>query len=114
MKALLIAATTSLLLVGHAHTTVAEEGVMLIRHKVADYSKWRPVYESNEQKRTAAGLTNGRVLQVDGNPNEIVILLDASDLEKARAFSMSEELKAGMMKAGVTGKPEILFLSATP
>ncbi len=53
-------------------------------------------------------------MQVDGDHNEIVIVCDAVDLERAKAFSMPEELKAGMMKAGVTGKPEILFLTTAP
>jgi hypothetical protein len=105
---------TGLSLLAYPAASVAAEGLMIVRHQVADYAKWRPVYDGNEDKRQAAGLTNGRIFQVDGNPNEIVILLDAADLEKAKTFASSEALKAGMMEAGVTGKPEILFLVTAP
>ena len=115
LRAMIVATLASLSLLANPAAGVSEtDGLMIVRHQVADYAKWRPVYDGNEDKRQAAGLTNGRIYQVAGNPNEIVILLDAADLEKAKAFASSEELKAGMMKAGVTGKPEILFLTTAP
>jgi hypothetical protein len=114
IRALIVAAITGFSLLAHPAASVAAEGLMIVRHQVADYAKWRPVYDANEEKRQTAGLNNGRIFQVHDNPNEIVILLDAADLEKAKAFASSEDLKAGMMKAGVTGKPEILFLTTAP
>jgi hypothetical protein len=114
IRTLLLATMTGILLLTHPEASVAAEALMIVRHPVADYAKWRPVYDGNEDKRQAAGLTNGRIFQVDGNPNEVVILLDAADLEKAKTFASSEDLRAGMMKAGVTGKPEILFLTTAP
>ena len=102
-------------LLAHATAGIAEEsGVMMVRHQVADYLKWRAVFDEQDSIRRASGLTNVRVYQSADNPNEVVIAIDAADLEVAKAFASSDELRARMMNAGVKGKPEILFLTIAP
>ena len=44
------------------------------------------------------------------NPNEVVILLEWDSLENARRFTQSDDLRAAMQRAGVTGPPDIYFL----
>jgi hypothetical protein len=83
--------------------------IMAIHHRVEDYAKWRPAYDAHEQARVAAGVTNGRIYQSKGDPNDVVILFDVVDVSKAKAFSQSQDLKSRMQAAGVLGQPEILF-----
>jgi hypothetical protein len=83
---------------------------MVVHHKVRDYTAWRPNYDKHEPNRAAAGITNGRVFRRAEDPNDLVILLDVADVEKARAWSQSEDLRSAMGRAGVLGAPTIYFV----
>jgi hypothetical protein len=89
-------------------------GMMVVHHKVADYAKWRPVFDGDKANQEAAGLTNPHVYQAAGHPNDITITFDMADITKAKAFTTSKALKATMGKAGVTSKPSISFLNPAP
>ncbi len=82
----------------------------IIRHKVADYAKWRPVFDADEGRRKAAGLTNPRVFRSADDKNEIVMIFDIADLKKAREFAAAPGLKDAMMAAGVVDMPTIFLL----
>ena len=84
---------------------------LLVRHNVADFAKWKPVYDAHLAARQKAGLREKNLLRSINNPNEVVLLFEAEDLIKAQAFSESTELREAMQKAGVVGKPDILFLN---
>jgi hypothetical protein len=83
---------------------------LMIHHKVTDYTSWRKAFDGHKSKQMEAGLTNPRVFQTDGNPNDVTILFDASDVAKAKAFTESKDLKMTMQKAGVQGQPEMHVL----
>ena len=84
---------------------------LLVRHNVAEFAKWKPVYDAHLSARQQAGLREKNLLRSINNPNEVVLLFEAEDLTKAQAFSESTELREAMQKAGVVGKPDILFLN---
>jgi hypothetical protein len=83
---------------------------MIVHHKVRDYAAWRPGYDEHEPNRAAAGITNGRVFRRAEDPNDLVIILDVADVEKARAWSQSEDLRSAMERVGVLGAPTIYFV----
>lgn len=83
---------------------------MLVRHKVADYAKWKPVYDEHAATRKASGSKGAHLFRNADNPNEIVLLFEWDDLIKARKFSQSEDLIKTMQKAGVIDRPDIHFL----
>ena len=78
--------------------------------KVADYAKWRKVFDEGTALRTSFGSTGQSVMRVASDSNEIVIITDWPSVEKARAYAQSPDLKEGMQKAGVISQPEVLFL----
>ena len=84
---------------------------LLVRHNVADFAKWKPVYDAHLAARQNAGLQERNLLRSVDNPNEVVLLFEADDLKKARAFTESSALREAMQKAGVVGQPDILFLN---
>ena len=84
---------------------------VLIRHKVADFSKWKPVYDAHLPARQKAGLTEKHLLRNIDNPNEVVALFEAEDLKRVQAFVGSSDLREAMQKAGVMDKPDIFFLT---
>jgi heme-degrading monooxygenase HmoA len=84
---------------------------LLVRHNVADFAKWKPLYDTHLAARQNAGLQEKNLLRSVANPNEVVLLFEAEDLKKAQAFTESSDLREAMRKAGVVGQPEILFLN---
>jgi len=84
---------------------------LLVRHNVAEFAKWKPVYDAHLSARQQAGLREKNLLRSVDNPNEVVLLFEAEDLKRAQAFTESSDLRDTMQKAGVVGKPDILFLS---
>lgn len=84
-----------------------------VYHTVEDYAAWRKGFDDHASARQAAGATDeAYIMQTVDNPNEITAILGWSDVEKAKAFIQSPELKAAMENAGVTSPPEVRFLSA--
>ena len=84
---------------------------LLVLHKVADFSKWKPVYDAHLPARQAAGAKELHLLRNIDDPNETVILFEVEDLQKAREFSASDDLRERMQEAGVIDKPDIYFLT---
>ena len=79
---------------------------LLITHKVANYAKWLPLYESDDSARKANGLTNfvlGRGIGADSNT--VLVALKMADTAKAKAFGSSPGLKEKMKQGGVIGAP---------
>jgi len=84
---------------------------VLVNHKVADFAKWKPLYDAHAGARQTAGLTEEHLLRGVDDPNQVVLLFAANDLKKAQAFAASSDLRETMQKAGVIGKPDIYFLN---
>jgi uncharacterized protein YeaO (DUF488 family) len=84
---------------------------LLIRHKVRDFSEWKRGYDAHLSKRVEAGLTEKHLLQGANDSNEVVLLFEAKDLNRAKAFAESVDLRETMQKAGVLDKPDIYFLN---
>jgi len=83
---------------------------VLVRHKVADFSKWKPAYDAHLPARQKAGLKEEHLLRNTDNPNEVILLFEATGLQKAKEFGASSDLREAMQKAGVIDKPDIYFL----
>jgi hypothetical protein len=84
---------------------------LLIRHKVRDFSEWKRGYDLHLPKRTEAGLTEKHLLRGASDANEVVLLFQAKDLDSAKAFVESADLRQTMQKVGVLDKPDIYFLN---
>jgi hypothetical protein len=84
---------------------------LLIRHKVRDFSEWKRGYDAHLPKRTEAGLTETHLLRGASDANEVVLLFQATDLSRAKAFAESPDLRQTMQNVGVLDKPDIYFLN---
>jgi uncharacterized protein YeaO (DUF488 family) len=85
---------------------------VLVRHKVRDFSEWKRGYDAHLPKRTEAGLTEKHLLRGANDPNEVVLLLEAKDPTRAKAFVESADLRETMQKVGVVDKPDVYFLNS--
>ena len=83
---------------------------LLIRNKVADYSRWRPMFDEHGMVRKANGSKGARVFRSSSDSNDLIILCEWDDLNRARQFTDSDDLRQVMQKAGVSGKPDLYFL----
>ena len=83
----------------------------LIHITVEDYAKWRPVFDEIGALRQKYGGQGGHVFRKAEAPNEIMVLMEWKDMEQARQYAASDELRAAMQRAGVQGRPTIHYLN---
>ncbi|MEO6050857.1 MAG: cyclase [Pyrinomonadaceae bacterium] len=84
---------------------------VLVRSKVRDFSEWKAEYDNHLPSRDAAQLSEKYLLRSTEDQNEVVILFEAADMDKAKAFTASDDLREAMQKSGVVDKPDIYFLN---
>ncbi len=83
---------------------------VLVRHKVADYNRWKETFDSHLTARKRAGETGCHLFHNLEDPRDVFLLSDWQSAEEARKFMNSDELRDAMKKAGVVGTPEIQYL----
>jgi hypothetical protein len=84
--------------------------ILVIQHKVANYAKWKPVYESHDSTGRSHGLTNYILGRGMNDSNMVVVMLKMDDVNKAKELTGSQGMKQRMQKAGVVGKPTFNYL----
>ena len=108
-QAMTLLAAAAILPSAHAEDSGA---LLMVTHKVQDFQVWKKqVYDSTATWKPGFGWTQGTVLSVDGDPNNVMVIEEFSSMDQAKTFAGSSELKAAMGKAGVMGPPEIHFVT---
>ena len=83
---------------------------VFIKHAVADYAKWKAVFDADSSFRNEAGLHSmGPIARGLENKNMVEIGLAMDDVTKAKAFANNPRLKEVMQKGGVTSAPNINY-----
>lgn len=83
--------------------------VVEIGHTVKDYGTWRKAFDNDSAARLANGLQFMVIGREEGDPNNLMVVLQANDVAKAKAFAADPRLKEVMDKNGVISKPEINY-----
>ena len=86
--------------------------VMTIKHKVANYSKWKPAYESHDSIRASYGLHSYVISRGIDDSNMVMVALRMDDVNKAKELTASQGMKDRMKKAGVIGPVSIDYLES--
>ena len=84
---------------------------VLVRFTVEDLAKWKSVFEEAAGLRQRFGSRGVRAFSKADSPNEVVILGEYEDVEKARQLFKSQEFRDATKRAGVVGPPEVVFLN---
>ena len=84
---------------------------MFIRHEVADYAKWKQVYDDFKPTQKKLGVTAETVYRAADNPNDVTITHEFAALDAAQKFAASDDLHTAMKQAGIVGEPSIWFAS---
>ncbi|SEA41528.1 hypothetical protein SAMN05443667_104125 [Flavobacterium gillisiae] len=83
--------------------------VIVIKHDVAGYNKWRLAYDAHDSVRMTYGISHFVIGRGMDNPNTIMVIDKMDDVNKAKDFSMLPSLKDAMKKAGVLNTPKFGF-----
>lgn len=82
---------------------------MFIRLRVADFARWKPVFDEHESARKEYGFTAHSLHRDADDPNVMIIALRVAEVKRAQEFAGSETLRSAMQQSGVQGPPEIWF-----
>ena len=83
---------------------------ILVRHKVQDFEKWKLAFDRHGSTREASGSKGGFLFRNAQDPSEVIVLLEWEELEQARQFAQSQDLRQAMEQAGVVDQPDVFFL----
>ena len=84
---------------------------MLVKHRVANFDKWKKVFDRLEGLREKHGFVAHSVHRDATDPNVVVIVNHVKEMTEAKNYGSSHELHDAMAEAGVQGPPEITFLN---
>jgi len=84
--------------------------IVLIKHAVDSFERWLPHYEAHDSMRMAYGLEHGLLGRGMEDPDMVLIVLNASDMDRAKEFIAMPELKTVMDTAGVVSAPQIDYI----
>ncbi len=113
MKAAGIVGTPRLRIRHGEFTRQASANYATITANVRDYATLRKAYAMDAADRKAATLTDLGMLQINDDPNNVLLMWAVGDTARATAFFDSPALAAHMVKnAGVIGAPERHFWKA--
>ena len=85
---------------------------LLVRAKVQNFESWKKAYDAHLSVRQEYGLAEERLLRGADDPNDLVLLFQASSLDRAKAFMSNPAVGEAMQKSGVVGKPDVTFLNS--
>jgi|WetSurMetagenome_2_1015567.scaffolds.fasta_scaffold333803_1 hypothetical protein len=84
---------------------------VILKHRVADYTRWKPIYDADAPRRINAGLREIKVGQKEGDDNLVYMIWETLDATRLRKMIEDPELLEMMKKAGVIGEPEVVIIS---
>ncbi|MCF6406415.1 hypothetical protein L3C95_26200 [Chitinophaga filiformis] len=87
------------------------QSMMVVKFRIADYNKWLPSYESHDSVRLASRIHNYVIGRGVKDSNMILVAVKVEDMDKAKEFSKSPNLKEAMKKGGVMGTPTFNFVN---
>jgi len=86
------------------------KGRVIVRHKVNDFEAWKPFFYSDAKRQQDAACTRWYLTRNKQDKNELVIIFDCEDLDKAKTVFSNPSLAELMKRAGVSDQPTIFFL----
>jgi heme-degrading monooxygenase HmoA len=84
---------------------------VLIRHKIANYIKWKRAVRAFKTFRKASGEKSFYVVRSSKNPNDVTVFCAWDTVARMQKFMKSADLRKAMKEAGVVSKPEVQFFS---
>jgi hypothetical protein len=86
------------------------KGKVIVRHRVRDFDVWKPFFVGDSKRQRESGFTQWHLTRNKHDRNEIVVIFECADLDKAKPMLSDPSLGDLMKKAGVLDQPTIFFL----
>ena len=83
---------------------------VIVRIKFEDFATWKEVFDGAGSMRKEYGSKGVRIFRPVEDANQVVILGEYEDLERARQLFQSQEFREATSRAGVLGPPEVSYL----
>jgi len=74
---------------------------MICRNKLADFAKWKSIFDSHSDAHHKAGLSLESLWRGVENPNEVFFTFTVADIDKAKAFISAPDAEETGRKSGV-------------
>src|SRR5258705_6305319 len=81
------------------------QDMMVAKHRVADFAKWKASYDAHDSMRLANGIHSYVIGRGYKDSNMVMVAVKVDDTAKAKAFAKDPGLKKAMQKGGVMGMP---------
>jgi hypothetical protein len=94
-------------------TITTPQNMMVAKHKVSNYAKFKASYDAHDSVRLANGIHSYVIGRGLLDSNMILVAVKVDDMAKAKAFAKDPGLKKAMQKGGVTGPPTFAFVTMT-
>jgi hypothetical protein len=83
---------------------------VILNHRVKDYATWRPLFDSDQARRDAAGIQLLGVGQKAGDPGNVYMVWELADTSIIEKMMADPELQKRMQEGGVISAPEMIIL----
>lgn len=78
---------------------------MLCRNRVKDFARWEAVFSSHDDDQQNSGLKLSNMWRSVDEPNNVFMMFEVSDIDKARAFiSDPKAAEAGEISGVIDGE----------
>ena len=84
---------------------------VVIRSRVTDFDTWLAAFDSHEDARKGAGALGHHINRDEDDPNDVSVYLALSDLERAKIFAASDDLRERMKSSGVISVAGITYMT---
>jgi len=81
------------------------------RIKVGDYAKFKPVFDQASAMRKSYGAKGTNLFRDVDSPNDVIVFIEWANLEDARKFFKSDDLKNALQRSGAI-KSEFYLLNS--
>ncbi len=79
------------------------------RFKVKDFAHFKSAFDAREPFRKKNGQRTATVIQVEGDPNDVVLVASWPSIEVARKYYGLNELKDILKEAGVVSRLNVVY-----
>ena len=76
---------------------------MMIKQRVADFAQFQAAFDELLPRRREFGLIDIGTFREASEPDTIIVLMEVTDVARAKEYRHSQVLEAGRRKAGVMG-----------
>lgn len=83
---------------------------IILSHEVKDFAAWKPIYESDAERRKSAGFTELAVGTQSDKPNNVIMIWDG-EVDALNQMLQDPALKEKMEEAGVISAPEVTIIN---